>query len=186
MPVTTVATCLPSCRTGTAYHRTPPGPPVRAKRRPCPARRSACASREALPVGLPVTSVVMTALLAAVLVLQFRARRYVPSIYWLAVVLISVVGTLITDNLTDNPGVIARRHDRPVRRGPGRPLRPLVPLGADAVDPRDRHDPPRGVLLAGHSVHLRPGHRGRGPAGRAAPPRAPSGRRGSRPRRPPR
>jgi uncharacterized membrane-anchored protein len=36
---------------------------------------------------------------------QLRARRYVPSLYWLAVVLISVVGTLITDNLTDNFGV---------------------------------------------------------------------------------
>ena len=36
---------------------------------------------------------------------QFRVRRYVPGIYWLAVVLISVVGTLITDNLTDNFGV---------------------------------------------------------------------------------
>jgi uncharacterized membrane-anchored protein len=29
----------------------------------------------------------------------------VPAIYWLAVVLLSVVGTLITDNLTDNFGV---------------------------------------------------------------------------------
>ena len=36
---------------------------------------------------------------------QFRARRYVPGVYWLAVVLISVVGTLITDNLADNFGV---------------------------------------------------------------------------------
>ena len=33
---------------------------------------------------------------------QFRLRRYVPGVYWLAVVLISIVGTLITDNLTDN------------------------------------------------------------------------------------
>ena len=32
-------------------------------------------------------------------------RMYVPGIYWLAVVLISVVGTLITDNLSDNFGV---------------------------------------------------------------------------------
>ena len=39
------------------------------------------------------------------LVFQFRVRRYVPGVYWLAVVLISVVGTLITDNLTDNFGV---------------------------------------------------------------------------------
>jgi uncharacterized membrane-anchored protein len=36
---------------------------------------------------------------------QFRARKYVPGIYWLTVVLISIVGTLITDNLTDNLGV---------------------------------------------------------------------------------
>ena len=28
-----------------------------------------------------------------------------PGVYWLAVVLISIVGTLITDNLTDNFGV---------------------------------------------------------------------------------
>ena len=34
-----------------------------------------------------------------------RCARYVPGVYWLAVVLISVVGTLITDNLTDNFGV---------------------------------------------------------------------------------
>src|SRR5205085_6937541 len=31
--------------------------------------------------------------------------RYVPGIYWLSVVLISVVGTLLTDNLTDARGV---------------------------------------------------------------------------------
>ncbi len=36
---------------------------------------------------------------------QFRAPRYVAGIYWLAVVLISVVGTQITDNLSDNLGV---------------------------------------------------------------------------------
>ena len=44
----------------------------------------------------------MSALLITVLVFQFRARLYRPSIYWLAVVLLSVVGTLITDNLVDN------------------------------------------------------------------------------------
>ena len=36
---------------------------------------------------------------------QFRTRRYVPGVYWLTVVLISVVGTLVTDNLTDGLGV---------------------------------------------------------------------------------
>ena len=58
-----------------------------------------------LNFGLTLTSIVMAAALAVALVVQFRLRRYVPAVYWLAVVLISVVGTLITDNLTDNLGV---------------------------------------------------------------------------------
>ena len=58
-----------------------------------------------LNLGLTVTTFVMSAVLVVALVFQFRYRRYVPGIYWLAVVLISVVGTLITDNLTDNFGV---------------------------------------------------------------------------------
>src|ERR1700736_1631825 len=56
-------------------------------------------------LGLTGTSVVMGALLLIILFFQFKARKYVPSIYWLAVVFISVVGTLITDNLTDNLGI---------------------------------------------------------------------------------
>ncbi|MCI9889965.1 hypothetical protein JT358_16145 [Micrococcales bacterium 31B] len=55
--------------------------------------------------GLTATSLFMGALLAVVLVVQFSLRRYHPVVYWLAVVLVSVVGTLITDNLTDNFGV---------------------------------------------------------------------------------
>lgn len=58
-----------------------------------------------LGLGLTVTTVVMTALLVVCLVFQFRAVGYVPYIYWLSVVLISIVGTLITDNLVDNFGV---------------------------------------------------------------------------------
>lgn len=58
-----------------------------------------------LNLGLNGTSVAMSALLAVVLTFQFRSKRYVPGIYWLAVVLISVVGTLITDNMVDNLGV---------------------------------------------------------------------------------
>ena len=60
---------------------------------------------ENLGLGLSTTSYIMTALLIAALVVQFATKRYIPWIYWLAVVLISVVGTLITDNLTDNLGV---------------------------------------------------------------------------------
>jgi uncharacterized membrane-anchored protein len=58
-----------------------------------------------LGFGLTNTTYVMGSLLIATLVFQFRARRYVPGIYWLAVVLLSIVGTLITDNLTDHFGV---------------------------------------------------------------------------------
>ncbi len=58
-----------------------------------------------LHLGLTGTTFVMTSLLVIVLCFQFTARRYISGIYWLAVVLISIVGTLITDNLTDNFGV---------------------------------------------------------------------------------
>ena len=60
---------------------------------------------ETLNFGLSGTSLVMSALLVAVLCFQFMKRKYTPPIYWLAVVLLSVVGTLITDNLTDKLGV---------------------------------------------------------------------------------
>lgn len=58
-----------------------------------------------LGLGLTVTSIIMSAILIGALVLQFGQKRYVPWSYWLAVVLISIVGTLITDNLVDNFGV---------------------------------------------------------------------------------
>lgn len=60
---------------------------------------------ENLGLGLSGTSYVMGTLLIAVLFFQFRAKKYIPGIYWLAVVLISVVGTLVSDNLVENYGV---------------------------------------------------------------------------------
>jgi uncharacterized membrane-anchored protein len=60
---------------------------------------------ETLGFGLTNTTLVFSAALAVALVAQFRLNRYVPGIYWLSVVLISVVGTLLTDNLTDARGV---------------------------------------------------------------------------------
>jgi uncharacterized membrane-anchored protein len=56
-------------------------------------------------LGLTGTSLVMAGFLALVLLAQFAQKRYVPWSYWLAVVLISIVGTLVTDNLVDNFGV---------------------------------------------------------------------------------
>ena len=58
-----------------------------------------------LGLGLTNTTLIMSGVARRALVFQFRLRQYVPAIYWLAVVLISVVGTLITDNLVDNFGV---------------------------------------------------------------------------------
>ena len=63
---------------------------------------------------LPIVAVAVVGLLSSIyvvderekaLVLQFGQKRYVPWSYWLAVVLISIVGTLVTDNLVDNFGV---------------------------------------------------------------------------------
>jgi uncharacterized membrane-anchored protein len=56
-------------------------------------------------LGLTKTTFITASLLIATLVFQFRVRRYVAGIYWTGIVLISVVGTQITDNLTDNHGV---------------------------------------------------------------------------------
>lgn len=55
--------------------------------------------------GQGITRSVMAALLAAALFTQLRTQRYTPWVYWLTVVLVSVVGTQITDLLTDGLGV---------------------------------------------------------------------------------
>jgi len=60
---------------------------------------------DTLGFGLVNTTYVSGALLAVLLLVQFRMRRYVPLAYWLVVVVISVFGTLITDNLTDGHNV---------------------------------------------------------------------------------
>ena len=58
-----------------------------------------------LGFGLTATSLLASLVLIAFLWLQLRQDRYVPWIYWLTVVFLSIVGTLITDNLSDNFGV---------------------------------------------------------------------------------
>ncbi|MEJ7641957.1 MAG: hypothetical protein WKF36_07150 [Candidatus Nitrosocosmicus sp.] len=54
-----------------------------------------------LHVGLTNTTFIMGIFLALALFIQFKRKEYVPSIYWVSVVLLSIFGTLITDNLTD-------------------------------------------------------------------------------------
>ena len=58
-----------------------------------------------LNLGLSTTSAIMTLVFVIGLVVQVRASRYVPSLYWFTVVAISVVGTLVSDNLVDGFGI---------------------------------------------------------------------------------
>jgi uncharacterized membrane-anchored protein len=58
-----------------------------------------------LGLGLDITSLIMGGFLVASLFIQFRLKRYVPVSYWTVVILMSIVGTLITDMLVDDLGV---------------------------------------------------------------------------------
>jgi uncharacterized membrane-anchored protein len=58
-----------------------------------------------LHVGLPVTTLIMGALLIMVMVIQLRKIRYEPWAYWLCVVQVSIFGTLVTDSLVDTYGM---------------------------------------------------------------------------------
>ena len=56
-------------------------------------------------LGLMATALIMSGILAIALVVQFAQKKYIPWSYWAAVVLISIVGTLITDCLIDIFGI---------------------------------------------------------------------------------
>jgi uncharacterized membrane-anchored protein len=58
-----------------------------------------------LGFGLSKTTYVAAGLLVVLLGVQFKLRRYVAPLYWSLVVVISVFGTLITDNGTDVYGI---------------------------------------------------------------------------------
>lgn len=58
-----------------------------------------------LNLSLSITSYIMSGVLLIVLLNQFKLKRYVPASFWFVVVLISIVGTLITDRLVDELGV---------------------------------------------------------------------------------
>lgn len=58
-----------------------------------------------LGLGLNGTSVVMTVLLVVFLTIQMKRELYVPWLYWIVVVFLSIVGTLLTDTLSDELGV---------------------------------------------------------------------------------
>lgn len=60
---------------------------------------------DSLGLGLTNTTLLMTALLGLALLFQFKAKQYEAPLYWATVAVISIVGTLVTDNLTDTVGV---------------------------------------------------------------------------------
>jgi len=57
-----------------------------------------------LGLGDNGTIIVMTAVLAVLLAAQLLLTKYVPSVYWATIVVVSTVGTLITDNMHTNFG----------------------------------------------------------------------------------
>jgi uncharacterized membrane-anchored protein len=56
-------------------------------------------------LGTAITGAIMASILIGMLVVQLSARRYVPWVYWQTVVLGSIVGTQITDAMTDQLGI---------------------------------------------------------------------------------
>jgi len=56
---------------------------------------------EGIGIGLGGTTGIMAAFLLITLVAQFWVQTYMPWLYWLNVILVSVVGTLVTDLLVD-------------------------------------------------------------------------------------
>ena len=134
---------------------------------------------ENLGFGLTKTTYVTGALLLVLLAVQFRLRRYVPGVYWSVVVVISVFGTLITDNMTD-------RYNVPLTTSTivfSIVLAVVFAVWYAVERTLSIHTifttPPRGLLLAGDPLHLRAGHRRRRPrrprsSTSATPSRSPS------------
>ena len=60
---------------------------------------------ETLNLGLGIAAIIFFPLLTIILACQFYAPRYIPAIYWLSVVFMSICGTIATDGLHDDLGV---------------------------------------------------------------------------------
>ena len=110
----------------------------------------------------PVLAVLLGfALFVAALVFQLTRRRYIPEVYWLAVAMVGVFGTMAADVVHVVLGLPVRGLRHAVRAAARRRLRLLVAGRAHPVGPR-RHDrPSRAVLLGGGRRHLRARHRRR-------------------------
>ena len=117
-----------------------------------------------LGFGLTNTTYFTGALLAVLLLVQFRLRRYVPGVYWAVVVVISVFGTLITDNLTDalqrpadDEHADLRRRSSPSVFAVWYAVERTLSIHTIVTTRREA------LLLAGDPVHVRARHRRRRP-----------------------
>ncbi|MEO5708394.1 MAG: hypothetical protein ABIQ59_01035 [Nocardioidaceae bacterium] len=107
------------------------------------------------------TAILMTAALIVALVFQFRARRYVPGVCWQAVVLISVVGTLLSNKPVADIGVPLQTSTITFAILLAITFAAWFGSERTLFDPHDRDHPPRDVLLADDPLHVRPRHVGR-------------------------
>lgn len=111
-----------------------------------------------LNLGLTGTSIITGVLLVAALAAQFLAKSYRPVRYWLTVAVVSVFGTLVTDNLTDKAHVALEKSAIIFAILLALTFIGLVRHGAHLVDPPDLHPTTRSLLLDGGAVLLRVGH----------------------------
>ena len=102
-------------------------------------------------------------------------KRYMPWVYWIAVVMISVVGTLVTDNLVDNFGVALETTTIVFSVALAVTFALWYAGRTDPFHSHHLHDPPRDLLLARHPVHLRARDFGRRLGGGGLRPRLPRG-----------
>ena len=97
----------------------------------------------------------------AALVLQLRARRYVPWIYWLAVVMVAIFGTMVADAIhivLDVPYLISVIFFSIALASR---LHRLVHQREDSLHPLNLYAPSRAILLDRDCHHLRARHRHR-------------------------
>ena len=95
--------------------------------------------------------------------LQLRTDRYVPWVYWLAVAMVAVFGTMAADVAAHRVRRALYRLLVALRGSARRRLLDLVADRADALDPQHHHHPARALLLGRRPRHLRHGHRARRP-----------------------
>ena len=94
------------------------------------------------------------------LALQFSVRRYVPWIYWLTVVMVSIFGTLFADILKDELGVSLAESTVGFVIGPDCCFCGLVCNREESVRTPYSHLSARSFLLVDCTCHIRTGHCG--------------------------